>query len=303
MYIADMHCDSLSCVSGDRGLLNSYNFSSSYGQLQFVAHFSPKGEDSPELRRKKLIHSFDVYLSECERLGISRVASGRELFDALSKGQHASVFTIEGGGGLFADSPELASLAGAGLSVFGLAWDGNELSASAWDEVDTGLTDEGRKMVERLTDLGVIIDVSHLSDKAFYEVFELSAMPHLATHSNFRDVCNSPRNLTRDMARRLALRGGVIGINIYPPFLSDRGNADAEDILRHIDYGLELLGDKYIGFGFDIDGTDGKYPTGFDETASIHDKVTELLLSHYPADTVERICGQNVIDFLKNNLM
>ncbi len=303
MYIADMHCDSLSCVNEERGLVNSYNFSSTYGHLQFVAHFSQKGEDAPEQRRRKLIRAFDIYLSECERLGISRVSSGRELFDAISKGQKASVFTVEGGGGLFADSPELPALAGAGLAVCGLAWDGNELSASAWDCEDAGLTDAGKAMVERLTELGVIIDVSHLSDKAFYDVFEISAMPHLATHSNFRDVCQSPRNLTRDMARRIAMRGGVIGINLYPEFLREGGDASAEDILRHIDFGLELLGDKYIGFGFDIDGTDGKYPRGFDESASIHDKVMELLLSHYGTDTVERICGLNVIDFLKNNLM
>ncbi len=303
MYIADMHCDSLSLVSGERGLLNSYNSSSSYGHLQFVAHFSPKGEELPKLRRQRLIHAFDVYLSECERLGISRVSSGRELFDALSKGQKASVFSLEGGGGLFADSPELAALAGAGLAVVGLAWDENELASSAWSAIDNGLTADGRAMVERLTELGIIIDVSHLSDKAFYEVFELSAMPHLATHSNFREVCNSPRNLTRDMARRIALRGGVIGINLYPRFLKEDGSATAEDILRHIDYGLELLGDKYIGFGFDIDGTDGEYPLGLDESCSIHDRVMNLLLSHYSADTVERICGQNVIEFLKNNLM
>ncbi len=303
MYIADMHCDSLSSVNEDRGLVSPYNWSSKYGHLQFVAHFSPRGEDAPELRRRKLVHAFDIYLSECERLGISKVTSGKSLFDALSGGQRASVFTIEGGGGLLADSPELTALAGAGLAVMGLAWDKNELSASAWDKDDTGLTEEGRKMIERLTELGIIIDVSHLSDKAFYEVFELSAMPHLATHSNFREVCDSPRNLTRDMARRIALRGGVIGLNIYPPFLSSSGKAAADDILRQVDYGLSLLGDKYIGFGFDIDGTDGEYPSGFDETESIHDRVMELLLSHYSNDTVERICGQNVIDFLKNNLM
>ncbi len=303
MYIADMHCDSLSRVTGERGLLTPYNFSSRYPQLQFAAHFSPMREDSPELRRKNLMHAFDIYLSECERLGISRITNGKSLFDALASEKRASVFSIEGGGGLFADSPELASLAGAGLTVFGLAWDSNELSSCALDKDDTGLTAEGRKMVERLTELGMIIDVSHLSDKAFYEVLELSAMPHIATHSNFRDICNSPRNLTRDMARRIAMRGGVMGISLYPPHLSESGSATAEDILRHIDFGLELLGDRYIGFGFDIDGTDGKYPRGFDETSSIHDRLVDLLLSHYSADTVERICGQNVIDFLKNNLM
>ena len=303
MYIADMHCDSLSLVSGERGLASPYNFSSTYGHLQFFAHFSHTGHGAPEVRRKNLIRAFDIYLSECERLGLSRVASGKNLFDAISEGQRSSIFTLEGGGGLFADSPELTTLANAGLAVVGIAWDKNELSASAWDEDDTGLTDEGRKMVERLTELGIIIDLSHLSDRAFYETFELSAMPHIATHSNFREVCASKRNLTRDMARRIAMRGGVIGMNLYPDFLRDGGGASTEDVIRHIDYGLELLGDKYIGFGFDIDGTNRRYPLGIDESRSIHDQIMNVLLSRYSVATVERICGLNVIDFLKNNLM
>jgi membrane dipeptidase len=303
MYIVDMHCDSLSEVSESRGLANSYNFSKKHNFLQFVAHFSHTELGTAEERRHKLMHAFDVYLAECQRLSLSRVENGRSLFNVLENGKNGTLFSIEGGAGLFAESEELLALSRAGLAVYGLAWDNNELSASAWDSIDTGLTEKGRRMVERATELGIILDVSHLSDKAFYETFEFSPMPHLATHSNFRDVCNSPRNLTRDMAERIAMRGGVIGINIYPPFLNDSGKADMNDILRHIDYGLELLGDKYIGFGFDIDGTDGLYPDGINTEESIHDQVVDFLLSHYSASTVEKIAGRNIIDFLKNNLM
>ena len=302
MYVVDMHCDSLSRVSGERGLITSYNFSKKLPQLQFFAHFSPKGKDTPEARRKKLMHAVNVYLSECERIGLCRVTGGKDVFDVTDNALPAAMLTLEGGGGLFADSPELDTLVKAGLSVLGMAWDNNELSACAWDEIDTGLTVEGRKMVERCTELGIILDVSHLSDRAFYETFDLSPVPHIATHSNFREVCSSKRNLTRDMAKMIAKRGGVIGINLYPPFLSGT-DADVNDILRHIDYGLELLGDRNIGFGFDIDGTDGMYPEGIDSENSIHDQVIDLLLSRYSAETVERIAGLNVIDFLKDNLI
>ena len=304
MYIADMHCDSLSLVSEDRGLLNSYNFSAKNPQLQFFAHFSPRGDELPETRRRRLMHSYNIYLSECQRLGLLNVVSGRDLFFATEESKNAAMFSVEGGAGLFADSPELDVLARGGLRVLGMAWDKNELSAGAWDTDDTGLTEEGKKMVLRCSELGIILDVSHLSDRAFYEVFELSPLPHIATHSNYRDVCQSKRNLTRDMAKRIAARGGVIGINIYPPFLKDGGEADARDILRHVDYALDLFGtDKNIGFGFDIDGTDGKYPAGVDENQSIHDRVAELINLKYGEKTAERIAGLNVIDFLKNNLI
>lgn len=302
MYIADMHCDTLSDVSESCGLLNSYNTSKEYGHLQFFAHFAKSKDKTPEERRKKLMHDANVYFSECERLGIMNVITAKDLFSAEENGKISGMLTVEGGGGLFSDSPELDILARAGLSIMGLAWDKNELSSSAYDEIDEGLTDEGRKMVSRCAELGIILDTSHLSDKAFWELFELSPMPHIATHSNFRDVCPARRNLTRDMACEIASRGGVIGINLYPPFLSE-SDAGVEDIYRHIDYGLELVGDGCVAFGFDIDGTKGKYPLGIDTERSIHDQVINLLFSRYPSATVERICGLNVMEFLKSNLI
>ena len=302
MYVADMHCDTLSDVSSERGIVNSYNTSNDYPHLQFFAHFAKKGDSTPEVRRKKLMRTLNVYLYECQRLGLLNVSSSKDLFLAEEEGRRAAMFTIEGGGGLFADSPELDTLSRAGLSVLGLAWDKNELSSSAFDEVDGGLTDEGRKLVLRCAELGIIIDTSHMSDRAFFELFEISPMPHIATHSNFRDVCPSRRNLTRDMAQAIASRGGVIGMNLYPPFLSDADDG-IENLYRHIDYGLELVGDTHIAYGFDIDGTRGRYPLGIDTRRSIHDQVINLLLSRYSADTVEKISGRNVIDFLKGNLI
>lgn len=303
MYVVDMHCDSLSLVSGERGLVNTYNFSAKHPHLQFCAHFSENGGRCADVRRAELMRAFNIYLSECDRLGISMLSDSRDVFSATDVGLRSAIFTVEGGGGLFASSRELDVLLQSGLlKVFGLAWDTNELAASAWDKNDTGITEEGRKIITRLSEAGVIIDVSHLSDRSFYELFELSPYPHIATHSNFREVCNSRRNLTRDMASFIASRGGVIGINLYPGFLSENG-ATKDDILRHIDYGLELCGEEHIGFGFDIDGTDGAYPDGIDARGSIHDEVIDLLLSHYSQTTVEKIAGLNIIDFLKSNLI
>lgn len=303
MYIVDMHCDSLLTVSGDLGLINSYNVSSKYPQIQFFAEFCPKGQDTPELRRRKILRLLNTYLYECDRLGIEKLKCVKDLMDATRDDLRCAVLSLEGGGGLFSDSEELNTLAGAGLLVMGMAWDKNELSSSAWDKEDTGLTEEGKKMCKRAMELGIILDVSHLSDKAFYDTLEYYQAPLLATHSNFREVCASPRNLTRDMALRIASRGGVIGINIYPPFLNDSGAATIDDIYRHVDYGLEYIGENHIGFGFDIDGVDGNYPEGISLASSIHEQVIDKLLSRYSASTVEKIAGENVINFLADNML
>ena len=302
MYILDMHCDSIGTVTSEHGLINKYNFSREYGQLQFVASFIPAGNDSPEVRRRKLMHYLDVYIAESNRLRLVPVTTCHDLNFAMEFDKRASLISVEGGGGLFADSEELNILYRAGLRVLGLCWDTNELAASAWDKNDTGLTAEGVAMVKRCSELGIILDVSHLSDNSFYGMLETTAYPVVATHSNFRAVTDSPRNLTLDMARKIAARGGVIGLNLYPGFLSDGGRATKDDIIRHVDYALENLGEDVLAFGFDIDGTDGAYPEGITEDGSIHDQVIDLLLSRYSESVVEKIAYKNAVEFLKCNL-
>lgn len=302
MYIVDLHCDSLSQVSSERGLINKYNYSREYPQLQLVAEFVPRGDDAPAVRRRRLMHLLDVFVAEQARLKLVNVVSCHDLNFAVECERRAAILSVEGGGGLFADSEELNTLYRMGMRVLGLAWDSNELAASAFGDDDYGLTADGVAMVRACSERGIIIDVSHLSDRATAQVLETTAYPVIATHSNFRSVTDNRRNLTDELARRIVARGGVIGLNLYPSFLASGRAATAEDILRHADYALEHFGEGSISLGLDIDGTAGSYPLGITEDRSIHDTVVELLEKHYPVSIVERIAGANAIDFFKNNL-
>ncbi len=302
MYLADLHNDSLTMVCAERGLVSEYNLSKKRGQLQLFAAFVPFGGRSPEERRRELLKYANVYFYETDRLGICRVTDSRELCEAIDDKSKASVFSVEGGGGLFADSDELFTLCRAGLRVLGPIWDTNELGSSCFDPDGAGLTDEGKRLVRRCSELGITVDVSHMSDRAFYDTLDATPMPIIATHSNFREVCNSPRNLTLSMAREIVSRSGIIGLNLYPEYLKAQGSAEIDDIFRHIDFALDKLGDRALAFGFDIDGTDGHYPVGIDESESIHDKVVNRLLRHYPEDTVRKIAGANATDFFLGNL-
>ena len=298
MLVLDMHCDSLQRVNANYGLVSEYNVPKNNSFLQFFAICTPRIGRSPEARRRSVMHYLDVYAYECERLGLLKVEDARGLYYATDNIMPAAMFTIEGGGGLFADSEELFTLYRAGLRVMGLAWDTNELATSAFDENDEGLTDAGVAMAIRCAELGITLDVSHLSDKSFYQLSEIYPLPLIATHSNYREICNNPRNLTLDMAKKIISRGGVIGLNLYPSFLSESKNASLDDVIRHIDFHLEHFGDNGLSFGFDIDGTNGKYPIGIDESSSIHDRVIDELIKRYPEDTVCRIAGENAKDFL-----
>ncbi len=302
MYIVDTHCDSLLTVNSERGLISPYNVSKRAPQLQLFAEFVPARGMTAEYRLRQIFHYLDIYISECSRLDILTVRDCQELNFAVENGLSASILAIEGGGGLLSASDELDTLYRMGLRVLGLCWDTNELAASAWDEDDSGLTEEGRRLVDRLSAYGIIIDVSHLSDRSFYDVMERTAYPVIATHSNFREVSASPRNLTRDMAQRIASRGGIIGLNLYPAFLNESGRADKTDIFRHVDYALEQLGEDVLCFGCDIDGTEGEYPLGFSEERSIHDDLCDILLERYSESVVEKIAGLNAVNFFKGNL-
>ena len=301
MYIVDTHCDSLLTVNAENGLANKHNISAKYPHLQLFAEFVPCKGMTPEYRRKRIFGMTDVYIAECQRLGIYPVRDTLELNYAIENGLSASILSIEGGGGLLPGSPEIDMLYRMGVRVMGLCWDSNELAASSWDSDDFGLTKEGRELVGILSAYGIILDVSHMSDKAFYDLMETTAYPVIATHSNFRDICKSPRNLTLDMAKRIAARGGIIGLNIYPSFLSDSGKADKTDIYRHVDYALEHLGEDVLSFGCDIDGIE-EYPDGFDNDSSIHDRLVDILLERYSESVVEKIAGLNAINFFKGNL-
>ena len=301
MYLADMHCDSLLEVTAQRGLKRPYNLSREYPQLQFFAEFVPAEGRSPEVRRKELMHYLDVYIAERSRLGLVPILGCHDLRFAIECEEYSALLALEGGGGLFADSEELITLHRAGLRVLGLAWDTNELATSSRDnDLDYGLTQAGRDLAQKVTEMGIIIDVSHLSDRSTAEVLELTPYPVIATHSNFREVCDTPRNLPYDLAKRITARGGVIGLNLYPPTLRADGPATLDDVIRHADYALEHFGPSSLGFGFDIDGTDGEYPLGLDEHSSIHDRVIEALDARYGRELTERIAGKNVIDFLLN---
>ncbi len=297
IFVCDMHSDSLTFGVG--GLMRQYNHPSEVPWLIFFAHFVPKRNLPPKTRIEQLMNMHKRYLGLIASEGIKPVLRTED----IGKCAAHSVFSVEGGGGLFADSPELTELYDSGLRILGMAWDKNELCASAneWGADDYGLCADGRRLAEKCSELGIIPDVSHMSDRAFYELVSAIDTPIVATHSNYRELCGHRRNLTDDMALIIKERGGLVGLNLYPPHLNEGESASAYDILRHIDYGLSLLGEDAVAFGFDIDGTGGKYPRGITEGESIHDKILNLLLSVYPEHTVRKIAGENVLKLIKRN--
>ena len=185
---------------------------------------------------------------------ISLVYSPEEIEENRRVGKMSALLTIEGPAG-FGFNPELLEdLYAIGFRISTLGWnESNELAGS--HKTGEGLSQIGKEYVKEAQRLGMLIDVSHLSDKGFWDIMEITQAPIIATHSNSRAVCDVSRNLTDDMFRAICQTGGVAGLNLYKDFLGN--DADMDKACDHVIHFLELdPSGKHIALGGDLDGCD-----------------------------------------------
>lgn len=164
-----------------------------------------------------------------------------------------------------------------------------------------GLTEYGFKMIREMNRLGMIIDVSHLSDKGFYDVIETSTKPIVASHSNARAICPNVRNLTDDMILKLAANGGVMGMNFCADFLDEtEGNRTISAVIKHMKYIKQLAGVDVIALGSDFDGID---PNIEMKDASYMPLLFESMRKEgFTEEEIEKIAYKNFLRVLKANI-
>ena len=174
-----------------------------------------------------------------------------------------------------------------------------------------GLTDFGKDVVRELNRLGMLVDISHVSDKTFWDAMETSKAPLVASHSSLRSISGHPRNMTDDMIRALGGKGGVIMINYSRSFLSDelyqaglrnvppaeRPTVSWEKIVEHIDHAVKLVGATHVGLGSDFDGT--TVPDGMDDVSMLPKITAALLEKGYSEQDVKNILGENILRLLE----
>jgi len=149
--------------------------------------------------------------------------------------------------------------------------------------------------------LGIIIDVSHLAPASFWDVIKYSNKSVVASHSNAYSVCGHPRNLNDEQLYALAEKGGLTGINFCPAFLNNSGNADINDLIKHIYYIKENIGIKYIGFGTDFDGINVT-PEGLSDISYLPKLRNVLLENNFSKEEINDIFMNNWLRVFKNVL-
>ena len=219
-----------------------------------------------------------------------------EIEENRKNGKMSAILTLEGSAGFGYDPELLPDLYAIGFRVCSLGWnEKNPLTGS--HQTGGGLTDRGRAFVKTAQELGMLIDVSHISDEGFWDIIRITNAPIIATHSNSRTVCSASRNLTDDMFRAIAETGGVAGYNACAEFTGEQPSIDT--ICDHMFRFLDLApSGKHICLGGDLDGVTS-LPSGFDGVQSWPKVAQRLLERGMDEETVYNIFWNNAIGVME----
>ena len=203
------------------------------------------------------------------------------------------VFAVEGGSVIEDKIDRLYELKKDGIKFLTLTWNNENLIAGGVNS-EKGLSAFGKEVITQMNKIGMAVDVSHLNDKSFYDVIEKSETV-LATHSNCRSICGNKRNLTDCQIKLLAQKGGIIGLNFYPPFL---GDSFYDDIYKNIYHLCEMGLENNIAIGSDFDGA--VMPKEMKNVSKIPDLHAKLLEMGLKKDLLYKIFYKNGYDFTTN---
>lgn len=287
MKVIDMHCDTISELYYRREAGKAYSLlkndchidlermkKGDYCLQNFALFTELTRHECPFEYCMKLVDLFYTEIAKHEDL-IGVVTCYEDIERNRKEGKMSALLTIEEGGVCQGEIAFLRNFYRLGVRMMTLTWNHkNELASpnriwqehgEAFFEPDTehGLTEKGIEFVNEMEALGIIVDISHLSDAGIEDVFRYTKKSFVASHSNARTVASNPRNLTDDMIRRLSERGGVAGLNYCAAFLYDWKKGDTvlsrvEHMIAHIKHMKQVGGIQCIGLGSDFDGIGGE---------------------------------------------
>ena len=227
---------------------------------------------------------------------ILQAYSAEDVQDNMENGKMSAIFTIEGPGGFGYDPELLENLYQLGFRITTLGW--NEQNPLTGSHITGGgLTEQGRAYVKEAQRVGMLVDVSHISDEGFWDIMNITSAPVIASHSNSRAVFNHSRNLTDDMFKAICATGGVIGINLGAQFLGH--DATLDTVCDHILHFCQLDPDvQHIALGGDLDGVD-ELPAGFAGVQSYDALAKKLLDRGLSESAVMNIFWNNAFGVIK----
>jgi len=323
--VVDFHCDAVLATLPDsafiigRGTKRTLAERSSEGHVdiprlveggvdcQVFSHFVEPiyNPIAPHRMLQVLGYSFSEAEKNSDKLEI--VTSADEIY--LNHGRKISIIVgFEGGEALGQDLRPLKIYHKLGLRRLTLCWNNRNAIADGvrWQRSKSGLTEFGVSVVEECNKLGILVDVSHMTDSGFWDVLEISKDVVIASHSNCRAICSATRNLTDEMIKALAEKRGVIGVNYSQGFLLDRKEVmsgktpTVSTVVDHMDHIAKVTGSiNNIGLGSDFDGV----PTmaqGLEDVSKLPNLTRTLVARGYSDQDIEKILGGNFLRVIKS---
>lgn len=324
MKVIDMHCDTIMAIyegekKNEKLELRQSDLNISVEKMekgdylaQCFAMFVPLG--NVENAFETVNEMIDVFYQELDKNSdkLALALNYEDIIKNQKEGKMSAVLTIEEGGTTKGNLHFLRNLYRLGVRMITLTWnyengigfpnlmkktDGT--TDSTIPNTKDGLTKEGIALVQEMERLGIIIDVSHLSDAGFYDVLKYTTKPFVASHSNARGQCNHVRNMTDDMILKLAQRGGVMGINYAASFLEVPSTDDTnfmstiDNMVKHIQYIKNLAGIDCIGLGSDFDGI----PQNLEmkDASELPELEKAMIKAGFSQEEIEKVFYKNVL--------
>lgn len=257
MNLFDLHCDTIyECTTKHKDLKENdlhldlnRGIASAHKWVQTFAFWIADDRTEEEQYR-----SYQRQLS-CFRSFSEQYSELAPFHGAAENSKCQYLLSIEGGSAIGGDLDRIRTFCEDGIRMLTLTWNGeNRIGGGA--KSTKGLTSFGREVVRELEAQQIVVDVSHLNRKTFFDVCRIAEKPFIATHSNAFSVCGNPRNLKDDQIKELVHCGGLIGLNLFCDFLSTEKNCKTEDFIRHVEHFLSCGAENNLAIGTDFDGAE-----------------------------------------------
>ena len=311
MYFIDGHCDTLSKALDENMDLNKNDLQFSFdranklgGGIQIMACFVDteflNSKNAGFIRCNNILGKLKEYEknNNCKVL----IENKEEVEKAKKSNDTKVILSIENGSAISGNLDNVEYFYNQGVRMMSITWnDDNELGCGAKTRTDKGLTKLGNEYVKTLDKRNIIIDVSHSSEKTFWDVISIAKRPVVASHSNVYEICNNPRNIKDSQIKAIAKTGGIIGICFYSDFLNSNSRANVKDIVEHIKYIKKIVGINYIGLGSDFDGMNSKKTAeGLENISKVNNIIKELEIQGFSCEEIVKIMWKNWYRLLKN---
>lgn len=321
MRFIDTHCDTMGeCIARSEGKvtlqnnpghINMEKLIRGGAMAEFFAIFIPthdsgagKGVTLPPYDYFQFVYK--AYLKELEanKDVLAPACNYDDIMANKAAGKISSVLTVEDGVPLEGKMERLEEFYQKGVRLISFTWNyENSLgfpNSKDPEIMNRGLKQFGLDCIERMNEMGMLVDVSHLSDGGFWDVVKHSKKPFIASHSCCRALCNHTRNLTDEMLRALGEKGGVVGINFASQFLNEGAEyTDIQSVVRHMLHIRDKAGLDALGFGSDFDGITSTLE--FKDYTGLP-LIVDALRPHFTDDEIDKICSGNMLRLIRDTL-